>query len=418
MNQREQNNTATSSSTRKTPSIAYIGWQSEYQRQYIWRQKLHPQKVSSNSNDYNRNYATAQNIIKPRAPILQGPVNHLIRDAVDSVVERPQTPTVEYEGYQRRYDQDFDNQLGYDETDDVDGGGDGDYYDDGETRNTPHVRFNANPASTTVSPTKSNFSESNNTEKSFSSHGAVFGSEPDTPKKVSYDRSVTVNPTSSTKKQAEPPHRQQSTNNNRPPMLNYGSGNTHPTSDEHFMKSFNSKVPPSQMYPHIEDRSTRIREYETSIKSQTEQKQHHYKPGSTTTTKPTTTAATTNKTPFKAMWDAQSDAYKASSSFHTEYQREYHSFGVEMGKRINGAGKPMNHIVSMKPTALSPQPPLGSNLNGPPPPSASYKNGHEDDEDEDEDSPDASSKPIAPITTHRNSSSPNKNTRLYSGWQQ
>ncbi|KAJ3029855.1 UNVERIFIED_CONTAM: hypothetical protein HDU68_010887 [Siphonaria sp. JEL0065] len=318
------------------------------------------------TNDYNKNYAMVQDIIKPSPPVYETPVNHLTRDAVDSVIERPGTPPISgYTQYERRYDDDDDDQS---------------LNEQEEEREEDDAYYEQ------LSPTKSDLSSvattnSSSSNKTYSSHEAVFGSESNRKKKVTYDRSVRVEPKPNTN-----PHHNHAPQQNttRPPMLNYGHGNTHPTSDEHFMKSFNAKVPQSQMYPHTEDRSSRIREYENSIKSQTQKQiNNHYhnqqqqqKPGPT-------------KTPFKAMWDAQSDAYKASSSFRTEYQREYHSFG-DKSLKING-NRSFNQHVSAKPTALSPQPPLGSNLKNVNAPAnqkfqqQQQQQQHSTNEDEDED---------------------------------
>ncbi|KAJ3059730.1 hypothetical protein HDU99_006233, partial [Rhizoclosmatium hyalinum] len=202
-------------------SIAFIGWQSEYQREYIWREKLQNQRMTQGG--FNRNYVVKEDIINPRAPTHQTPVNHLTGKSKESVIPVPPTPSLypDEEYYEDEYP------PGYFDQDDDDNN-------------------DASPTPQQVSPTKSTFSEGPS-HVSFSSHEAVFGSEPTTSpqKKGSFDRSVTVEP-----KEARPTttsvHKSKQNGRTQPPMANYGSGNTNPATDEHFMKTFNAKVSHSE----------------------------------------------------------------------------------------------------------------------------------------------------------------------------
>ncbi|KAJ3299087.1 hypothetical protein HDU79_000046 [Rhizoclosmatium sp. JEL0117] len=193
---------------------------------------------------FNRNYAVKEDIINPRAPTHQTPVNHLTGKSKESVIPVPPTPSLypDEEYYEDEYP------PGYFDQDDDDANND------------------ANPTPQQVSPTKSTFSEG-----------------------------------------------------------------------------------PSHTYPHVGDRTSRIREYEASRLRITEPQQQPIQQKA---------AAKPRKSPFQRLMEANSAAYKASSSFRTEYQREYHAYD----QKLIFNGKPVNHL-STKPTALSPQPPLHTNLN-------------------------------------------------------
>ncbi|KAI8618331.1 hypothetical protein BC830DRAFT_1109353 [Chytriomyces sp. MP71] len=85
---------ATGTPSRQAPSIAYIGWETEYQRQYVWRQQQQqrdlekflsakksgsePREAPTHPQPFNRNYAMPQDFIKPRPPPpVEPPVNYV-----------------------------------------------------------------------------------------------------------------------------------------------------------------------------------------------------------------------------------------------------------------------------------------------------------------------------------------------------
>ncbi|KAJ1558092.1 hypothetical protein HK096_003586 [Nowakowskiella sp. JEL0078] len=89
-----------------------------------------------------------------------------------------------------------------------------------------------------------------------------------------------------------------------PNIITYGGGNTNPTSDINYMKSFNVAVPNSQQYPYIQERSQRATPYEEDRKKQSSK-------------------LVPNPDALKTYLQASKLVESLQNRFQTEYQREY-----------------------------------------------------------------------------------------------
>ncbi|KAJ3347182.1 hypothetical protein HDU83_002342 [Entophlyctis luteolus] len=202
------------SGARVSSPATYYGWQTEYQRQYVWTGKLRAAPVKNLS--YNRNYAMPEDIIKPKVA--------------------PEVPVI----------------IENSDSDLQDGGSNELDSEDGEGSADQSV------------PQPDGESENNEVEQPSVTHPeAVFGPEPERKAKTEYyDRAVVVDGGTPLTNRGLETSAHKTGSNQKQPMLSYGIGNTNPAADENFMKTFNVRAPISQVYPHTDERTSRIREYE------------------------------------------------------------------------------------------------------------------------------------------------------------
>ncbi|KAJ3267165.1 hypothetical protein HDU77_005368 [Chytriomyces hyalinus] len=483
--------------TRRTPSVAYIGWETEYQRQYVWRQtdlntvslnlKMAKENNSKNGGPgrpasklqpFNRNYAMPQDIIKPAPPPpMETPVNFR-KSTVEDGEGGPshhndqndsnftdRTRNISYndsgvymkpgkdrygivdvardlqmDQYGDQQDDDF-IPSSYDDPRDLKrAGGQGsrfgrhvspsrlhrrdtnsknqqrrttfreDYISEEDEEDDP-VRMQDESTMTDSEDAAPNtrlnpFADPNANVKSGHSlnrNNALFSNDFDhqqqQKKTGKFDRSVVVSFENGAQPRAHQGSRPKSASRT-PNIMAYGGGNTNPASDDQMMKSFNVKVPSSEQYPHTDDRTSRMKTYESerlrspahinnlnstppslnSLQQQqppSQQQQRGFQPANPhpppqhsnphlkraqqlklkkATEAPSTQQRVPQKSPFQAFVQAKSDALRASNTFVTEYQRQYTAPRQNIHLRVNGQGATSYNYVYRKNGASTQKP--------------------------------------------------------------
>ncbi|KAI8831956.1 hypothetical protein BJ741DRAFT_309846 [Chytriomyces cf. hyalinus JEL632] len=433
--------------TRRTPSVAYIGWETEYQRQYVWRQtdlntvslnlKMAKENNSKNGGPgrpasklqpFNRNYAMPQDIIKPAPPPpIETPVNFR-KSTVEDGEGGPShhndqddsnfTDRTRNVGYNDRgvYMKPGKDRYGIvDVARDLQMDQYGDQQDDDfipssydDPRDLKRAGGQGSRFGRHVSPSRLHGRDTNskNQQKRATFREDYFSDEDeeDDPqqqqkKNGKFDRSVVVSFENGAQPRAQQGSRPKSASRT-PNIMAYGGGNTNPASDDQMMKSFNVKVPSSEQYPHTDDRTSRMKTYESerlrspahinnpnstppSLNSLQQHQQHsqqqqrgfqptnphpppqhsnpHLKRAQQLKLKKATEAPSTQqrvpqKSPFQAFVQAKSDALRASNTFVTEYQRQYTAPRQNIHLRVNGQGATSYNYVYRKDGASTQKP--------------------------------------------------------------
>ncbi|KAI8812173.1 hypothetical protein BJ742DRAFT_795100 [Cladochytrium replicatum] len=105
-----------------------------------------------------------------------------------------------------------------------------------------------------------------------------------------------------------------------PAILPYGGKNVTPVIDGHYMKTFNVKVPPSEIYPTTRDRLARIAGSSTPLSESTHLGQAASPPKPVTTEVPPSASSID---PLKNYLRARQLVEQLQSRYQTEYQREF-----------------------------------------------------------------------------------------------